>query len=186
MQWYARICFAFTYIAIPADAYLLNGYVLNGYVLNGYALNGYVWSCVLNPIRKIIRIHSMHIHSIRIHSKGMHQQEWQCMWIQDIHQYVGIRIGGIRIDRIRVEWIRIEKICVEWCLLIWCDIRQQSSEEPCDETSFGKNVLLKHIWVTVGSRSTITHLGTCLPAPVSEKNLPRWHQENETLDGKTK
>ena len=39
---YARICFAFTYIAIPADAYLLNGYALNGYVLMGYVLDGYV------------------------------------------------------------------------------------------------------------------------------------------------
>ena len=30
------VCLEFTYIAIPADAYLLNGYVLNGYALNGY------------------------------------------------------------------------------------------------------------------------------------------------------
>ena len=36
-----------------------------------------------------------------------------------------------------------------------------------------KHALFKHIWVTVGSKSTITHLGTCLPAPVSEKNLAR-------------
>ena len=41
-----------------------------------------------------------------------------------------IRIGGIRIGGIRVEWI-----CVGY---VWCEIRQQSSEEPCDETSFGK------------------------------------------------
>ena len=34
--------FAFTYIAIPADANLLNGYALNGSVLVGYVLNGYV------------------------------------------------------------------------------------------------------------------------------------------------
>ena len=26
-------------------------------------------------------------------------------------------------------------ICVGY---VWCEIRQQSSEEPCDETSFGK------------------------------------------------
>ena len=41
----AMICkdmFAFTYIAIPADANLLNGYALNGSVLVGYVLNGYV------------------------------------------------------------------------------------------------------------------------------------------------
>ena len=36
------VCLAFAYIAIPADAYLLNGYVLKGYVLNGYVLKGYV------------------------------------------------------------------------------------------------------------------------------------------------
>ena len=28
-------------------------------------------------------------------------------------------------------------ICVGY---VWCEIRQQSSEEPCDETSFGKNM----------------------------------------------
>ena len=102
MQWYARICFAFTYVAIPADAYLLNGCALNGYVLVGYALN-------------------FHIVWIRIE---------------------GIRIGEIRIDRIRVEWIRIEKYVWDdayW--YAWCGICQQSSEEPCDETSFGKNIV---------------------------------------------
>ena len=33
-------------------------------------------------------------------------------------------------------------ICVVWWICVgyvWCEIRQQSSEEPCDETSFGKN-----------------------------------------------
>ena len=30
-------------------------------------------------------------------------------------------------------------ICVGY---VWCEIRQQSSEEPCDETSFGKNYTL--------------------------------------------
>ena len=29
------------------------------------------------------------------------------------------------------------EICVGY---VWCEIRQQSSEEPCDETSFGKKV----------------------------------------------
>ena len=36
------VCFAFTYTAIPADAYLLTGYVLNGYIVQGYVLVGYV------------------------------------------------------------------------------------------------------------------------------------------------
>ena len=25
---------------------------------------------------------------------------------------------------------------------VWCEIRQQSSEEPCDETSFGKKKII--------------------------------------------
>ena len=29
------------------------------------------------------------------------------------------------------------EICVGY---VWCEIRQQSSEEPCDETSFGKKL----------------------------------------------
>ena len=32
------------------------------------------------------------------------------------------------------------EICVGY---VWCEIRQQSSEEPCDETSFGKKEILK-------------------------------------------
>ena len=31
------------------------------------------------------------------------------------------------------------EICVGY---VWCEIRQQSSEEPCDETSFGKKTIL--------------------------------------------
>ena len=30
---------------------------------------------------------------------------------------------------------------------VWCEIRQQSSEEPCDETSFGKKMLSNNIGV---------------------------------------
>ena len=62
----------------------------------------------------------------------------------------GTGIGGIRIGGIRFEWICVGyvwcdgyvwdmcggEICVGY---VWCEIRQQSSEEPCDETSFGKN-----------------------------------------------
>ena len=32
------------------------------------------------------------------------------------------------------------EICVGY---VWCEIRQQSSEEPCDETSFGKKKFLR-------------------------------------------
>ena len=33
------------------------------------------------------------------------------------------------------------EICVGY---VWCEIRQQSSEEPCDETSFGKKIKNQH------------------------------------------
>ena len=28
---------------------------------------------------------------------------------------------------------------------VWREIRQQSSEEPCDETSFGKNIFMYQV-----------------------------------------
>ena len=53
--------------------------------------------------------------------------EWKCSdWI---------RIASIRIEGIRIEGTRIELIYRNDVFLI-C---QQSFEEPCDETSFGKN-----------------------------------------------
>ena len=50
-------------------------------------------------------------------------------------------------------------------------VKNQQHPIPRNTETNRKHALLKHIWMTVGSRSTITHLGTCLPAPVSEKNL---------------
>ena len=39
-----------------------------------------------------------------------------------------------------VWWICVGYVWCEICVgYVWCEIRQQSSEEPCDETSFGKN-----------------------------------------------
>ena len=41
-------------------------------------------------------------------------------------------------------WMDMCGICVVWWICVgyvWCEIRQQSSEEPCDETSFGKKKL---------------------------------------------
>ena len=56
-----------------------------------------------------------------------------------------IRIGGIRIGGIRIGGIRVEWICVGY---VWCEIRQQSSEEPCAETSFGKKTMDTHVSLT--------------------------------------
>ena len=56
---------------------------------------------------------------------------WDTYWLIRI---AWIRVGGIRLERIRLEWI-----CGGCVGYVWCEIRQQSSEEPCDETFFGKN-----------------------------------------------
>ena len=95
--------------------------MLNGYVLVGYVWNGYVW--------------------IRI------------AWI---------RVGGKRVERIRIGgyashgYVLVRYVFNGYVLVgyvwngyVWdvcgvmdmCgDIRQQSSEEPCDETSFGNYI----------------------------------------------
>ena len=107
MQWHARICFAFTYIAIPADANLLNGYALNGYVLVGYVLNGYV--LVGHVLVGYV-----------CHSCWCRPFEWiRIEWIR----IAWIRIGGIRIERIRIGGIRIGRIRFEWICVgyVWCD-----------------------------------------------------------------
>ncbi len=102
MQWYARICFAFTYSAIPADAYLLNGYALNGYVWVGWVFNGYV-------LKRYVLVGYVFIGYV-------------------LKRYV---LNGYVLKR--YVWND-----VYW--YAWSEICQQSSEEPCDETSFGKNV----------------------------------------------
>ena len=91
MHWYARICFAFTYIAIPADALIC---------------------------KDMFCIH-IHSHSCWCIPCEWRRIEWiRIEWLRMILGIEWIRIGEIRIDRIRVEWICIQKICVEWCLLI--------------------------------------------------------------------
>ena len=78
--------------------------------------------------------------------------------------FEGIRVQWMRIEGIRIEWIRMEGIRIYWRHTYWWDtyrmdtywndkywqdtcwmdmcgmmlVRQQSSEEPCDETSFGQ------------------------------------------------
>ena len=90
---YECVCSAFIYIAIPADAYFLNGYVVNKYVLNGYVWMDTYWR----------------------------DTYWNDMYWQDT------------------------------CWMDMCGmmlIRQQSLEEPCDETSFGKKNIKQHTDLT--------------------------------------
>ena len=52
---------------------------------------------------------------------------WDMFWMD----MCGICVGW---------WICVGYVWCEICVgYVWCEIRQQSSEEPCDETSFGKN-----------------------------------------------
>ncbi len=86
-------------IAYPVNTYPRNTqdhtYPFNAYPFKRYASAGIEMyanakhtSIRIHSIRKIIRIHSMRILSIRIHSKGLHQQEWQCMWTQNISLHI--------------------------------------------------------------------------------------------------
>ena len=43
------------------------------------------------------------------------------------------------VDTFEMDMCEICKMCWICVGYVWCEIRQQSSEEPCDETSFGKN-----------------------------------------------
>ena len=56
----------------------------------------------------------------------------QTEWIR----FEWIRTGGLRVERICIGGIRIGGIRLAWICVgyVWCEIRQQSSEEPCDET----------------------------------------------------
>ena len=42
------------------------------------------------------------------------------------------------VDTFEMDMCGICKMCWICVGYVWCEIRQQSSEEPCDETSFGK------------------------------------------------
>ena len=46
------------------------------------------------------------------------------------------------VDTFEMDMCGICKMCWICVGYVWCEIRQQSSEEPCDETSFGKNTTL--------------------------------------------
>ena len=48
------------------------------------------------------------------------------------------------VDTFEVDMCGICKMCWICVGYVWCEIRQQSSEEPCDETSFGKKNSFKN------------------------------------------
>ena len=49
---------------------------------------------------------------------------------------------------------------------VWCEIRQQSSEEPCDETSFRKNepkeIAMKKIKIWISENGKTIRIKKCV------------------------
>ena len=114
-QWYARICFAFTYIAIPADAMTCK---------DMFCIHIHCHSCWCKPFAWI-RIEWIRIAWIRI--GGIRVER--------------IRIGGIRIDGIRLEWICVGYV---WCDgYVWdmCGVRYANNllKNPATKRLSGKN-----------------------------------------------
>ena len=89
--------------------------LLNGYALHGYVLVGYVWVGYV----------------------------WNgYVWdMCDVLDMCGICV----VDTFGMDMCGICVMCWICVGYVWCEIRQQSSEEPCDETSFGKKKNKKNI-----------------------------------------
>ena len=89
--------------------------LLNGYALHGYVLVGYVWVGYV----------------------------WNgYVWdMCDVLDMCGICV----VDTFGMDMCGICVMCWICVGYVWCEIRKQSSEEPCDETSFGKKGS-KTIW----------------------------------------
>ena len=132
------------------------------YVLVGYVLVRYVCdSCWCTPFEWIriawirtggIRVERIRIGGIRIanllmqtfwmHTHCMDTYWWDTFWMD---------MCGICV----VWWICVGYVWCEICVgYVWCEIRQQSSEEPCDETSFGKNTQSSWYFVKIAHIET--------------------------------
>ena len=158
--------------AIPADAHLLNGYVCNGHVLVGYVWNGYVWNGYVWDMYDVLDMYGILvvIGGIRITTFWM---DTHCMdtywWDTYVWDTFGMDMCGICamcwICVGYVWWIRLKWICVGYVKCagyVWCEIRQQSSEEPCDETSFGKKTCVKRNYLRFTPSNTNPSISPCV------------------------
>ena len=103
--------------------------LLNGYALHGYVLVGYVWVGYV----------------------------WNgYVWdMCDVLDMCGICV----VDTFGMDMCGICVMCWICVGYVWCEIRKQSSEEPCDETSFGLLLLLASWMLT--HRSEPCNVGGC-------------------------
>ena len=95
--------------------------LLNGYALHGYVLVGYVWVGYV----------------------------WNgYVWdMCDVLDMCGICV----VDTFGMDMCGICVMCWICVGYVWCEILKQSSEEPCDETSFGKKSIKQLIFPAFGT-----------------------------------
>ena len=151
--------------------YVLVGYVLVGYVCDSCWCTPFEWIRIEWIRIAWIRIGGIRVERIRIGGiriakpadanvlKGSHCMDtywwdtywWDTFWMDmcGICVVWWICVGYVWCE-ICVGYVWCE-ICVgyvwrEICVgYVWCEIRQQSSEEPCDETSFGNKYIYTYI-----------------------------------------
>ena len=105
--------------------------LLNGYALHGYVLVGYVWVGYV----------------------------WNgYVWdMCDVLDMCGICV----VDTFGMDMCGICVMCWICVGYVWCEIRKQSSEEPCDETSFGndawKTFFLSYLKIDPSKKATLIH-----------------------------
>ena len=149
-------------IAIPADAMICK---------DMFCIHIHCHSCWCNDMQGYV-----------LHSHTLPFLPMQTFWI-DTHwtdTYWMDTVGGICIERIRIGGIHIGGIrVVEWICVgyVWREIRQQSSEEPCDETSFGKKS--RTFWNLVSSFCwnfnlvILLEFQSCYPVPIFRTPVKR-------------
>ena len=108
-------------IAIPADANLLHG----------QAWIRIAW----------IRIGGIRVERIRIGGYASHGYVLVGYMLNG-YVLVGYVLMGYVWNGYVWDMCGVMDMCGVCVGYVWCEIRQQSSEEPCDETSFGKNDMI--------------------------------------------
>ena len=118
-------------------------------LLNGYALHGYVWDMydVLDMYGICVVIGGIRIYNLlngyALHGYVLVGYVWVgyvwngYVWdMCDVLDMCGICV----VDTFGMDMCGICVMCWICVGYVWCEIRKQSSEEPCDETSFGKKL----------------------------------------------
>ena len=127
--------------AIPADAHLLNGYALNGYASHGYILVGYVLKeKVLVGYVLVGYVLNGYVCKTDANLLNGYALNGYVLvgYVLNGYVLVGYVLVGYVLNGYVWDMCGICVMCWICVGYVWCEIRQQSSEEPCDETSFGK------------------------------------------------